>query len=88
MIFPRKTMDANIVHTEPGDRLLMCPRGVYSIVFYFIEHIRGLEELIDYYDQEARDHHQRRDTKKADICLTKKKLVMKEVNLIGCYFFI
>lgn len=36
--------------------------------------------MIDYYDQEARDYHQRRDTKKADLALTKKKLAMKEVT--------
>ena len=44
-----------------------------------VDHLRGLEELIDHYDQEAREYHQRRDTKKAEIYLTKKKLVMKEV---------
>ncbi|CAF3908062.1 unnamed protein product [Rotaria sp. Silwood2] len=46
------------------------------------EHVRGLEELSDYYDQEAREYHQRRETKKADIALTKKKLVMKEINTL------
>ncbi|CAF4820597.1 unnamed protein product [Rotaria sp. Silwood1] len=46
------------------------------------EHVRGLEELNDYYDQEAREYHQRRETKKADIALTKKKLVMKEIDTL------
>ena len=46
----------------------------------FVEHVRGLEELVQYYDQEARDYHQRRDQKKADLFLTKKKLVLKEVR--------
>lgn len=48
--------------------------------FSFSEHVRGLRELVDFYDQEAREHHQRHDNKKADICLTKKKLALKEVN--------
>ncbi|CAF3410052.1 unnamed protein product [Rotaria socialis] len=46
------------------------------------EHVRNLEELNDYYDQEARENHQRRETKKADISLTKKKLVMKEIETL------
>ncbi|UJR21607.1 hypothetical protein I4U23_024689 [Adineta vaga] len=46
------------------------------------EHIRGLEELIDHYDQEARDYHQRHDSKKADVCLTKRKLVQKEIGTL------
>ncbi|CAF1370093.1 unnamed protein product [Adineta steineri] len=46
------------------------------------EHIHGLEELIDYYDQEAREYHQRHDTRKADMCLTKKKLVIKEIGTL------
>jgi hypothetical protein len=49
---------------------------------YFTEHVQDLEELIDSYDKQARKHHQERDTKKADIFLEKKKLVMKEVCLI------
>ena len=49
--------------------------GTHSLV----EHLRGLDELIEHYDQEAREYHQRRDNKKAEIYLTKKKLVMKEV---------
>jgi hypothetical protein len=53
---------------------------IFTIFSYFLEHIRGLHDIIDRYDQEAREHHQRRDTKKADLCLTKKKLAMKEVN--------
>lgn len=51
-----------------------------------LEHIRGLHELIDHYDQEAREYHQRRDTKKADLALTKKKLAMKEVNSLIDFF--
>ncbi|CAF3989952.1 unnamed protein product [Rotaria magnacalcarata] len=46
------------------------------------KHVRNLEELNDYYDQEARENHQRRETKKADISLTKKKLVMKEIETL------
>ncbi|CAF0721649.1 unnamed protein product [Adineta ricciae] len=46
------------------------------------EHLRGLEELIDYYDQEAREYHQRHDSKKADVCLTKRRLVEKEIGTL------
>jgi hypothetical protein len=60
-------------------------KHVFHYFFYkllhFPEHIRGLHELIDYYDQEARECHQRREAKKADLYLTKKKLAMKEVIL-------
>ena len=71
-------------------------QGIYTtidmlLIFdHFIEHLRGLDELVHYYDQEARQYHQERDTKKADLFLTKKKLVQKEVNLIliiYCYKF-
>jgi len=47
------------------------------------EHIRGLREIINSYDQEAREHHQRHETKKADMCLTKKKLAMKEIDTLS-----
>lgn len=47
------------------------------------EHLRGLHELVEYYDQEAREHHQRRDSKKVDICLTKKKLASKEIETLS-----
>lgn len=47
----------------------------------FLEHVRNLESLCDHYDREAREYHQRRETRKADLALTKMKLVMKEVYL-------
>lgn len=61
-------------------KVQVSPSLITRFEIFPLEHIRGLHELIDYYDQEAREYHQRRDTKKADLALTKKKLAMKEVN--------
>lgn len=46
----------------------------------FLEHVRGLEELLYHYDEQAREFHHQRDQKRADLALTKRKLVQKEVR--------
>ncbi len=47
---------------------------------FFLEHVRGLEQLLERYNREEEEFRQRNDKKKADLSLNKKNLVAKEVN--------
>jgi len=52
------------------------------ILLIFLEHIQGLEQLLERYTREEDEFRQRNDIKKADLSLNKKNLVVKEVNII------
>jgi len=58
----------------------------FLIISVFIEHVRGLEQLLDQYKREEDEYRQRNDTKKADLFLNKKNLVGQEVNIITFVF--
>ena len=46
----------------------------------FLDHIRGLQQLLERYTREEEECRQRNDKKKADAALHRKNLVAKEVN--------
>jgi hypothetical protein len=52
------------------------------ILLIFLEHIQGLEQLLERYTREEDEFRQRNDIRKADLSLNKKNLVVKEVNII------
>ncbi len=52
------------------------------ISVFFLEHIRGLEQLLERYNREENEYRQKNEKKKADLSLNKKNLVTQEVKII------
>jgi hypothetical protein len=51
-------------------------------LLFFLEHIRGLEQLLERYNREENEYRQKNEKKKADLSLNKKNLVTQEVKII------
>lgn len=71
----RKTSIRRYIYSEELSFVLI------QFVLFLLEHVHGLEQLLERYTQEEENFRQRNDSKKADLSLQKKNLVAKEVNL-------